>query len=82
VPAAPLHYTRIVGKLTRRGLAAALSTSAVLLARPQAQSPAQPVPENPDEELKASLAQLQDSAGQLDKFPLPMSTEPAATFKP
>jgi hypothetical protein len=53
-----------------------------LLARPQAQSPAQPVPENPDEELKASLAQLQDSAGQLDKFPLPMSTEPAATFKP
>jgi hypothetical protein len=71
-----------MGKLTRRELAAALSTSAVLLARPQAQPPAQPVPANPEEELKASRAQFQDSASQLDKFQLPMSTEPAVTFKP
>jgi hypothetical protein len=67
-----------MGTLTRRELAVALSTSAVLLAQP----PGQALPANPDEELKAARAQLQDSAGQLDKFQLPMSTEPAATFKP
>jgi hypothetical protein len=71
-----------MSKLTRRELAAALSTSAVLLARPQAQPPTQALPANPDEELKASRAQLQDNAGQLDKFPLPMSTEPATIFRP
>jgi hypothetical protein len=52
------------------------------LARPQAQPPTQALPANPDEELKASRAQLQDNAGQLDKFPLPMSTEPATIFRP
>jgi hypothetical protein len=75
-----------MGKLTRRELAAALSTSAVLLAQPPAQPPGpsqtQALPANPDAELQASRAQLQDSAGQLDKFQLPMSTEPATTFKP
>jgi hypothetical protein len=40
------------------------------------------LPANADEELKASRAQLRDNADQLDKFPLPMSTEPATTFKP
>ena len=67
---------------TRRELAAALSSSAVLLARPQAPSPVQALPANPDEELKASQAQLRDNAAQMDKFPLPMETEPATTFKP
>jgi hypothetical protein len=67
-----------MSKLTRRELAAALSTSAVLLAQPQAQ----PLPANSDEELKASRAQLRDDADQLDKFPLPMSAEPATTFRP
>jgi hypothetical protein len=71
-----------MSKLTRRELAAGLATSAVLLGRPQGQSQTQPLPANPDEELKASRAQLQNNAGQLDKFPLPMSTEPAATFRP
>jgi hypothetical protein len=71
-----------MSNFTRRELAAALSTSAVLLARPQAQPQTRPLPANPDEELKASRAQLQDSADQLDKFPLPMSTEPATTFRP
>jgi hypothetical protein len=73
-----------MNKFTRRELAAALSTSAVLMARPQAQPGAQapPLPANPDDELKASRAQLLDNAGQLDKFPLPMSTEPATTFRP
>jgi hypothetical protein len=71
-----------MSKFTRRELAAALSTSAVLLARPQAQPPAQALPANPDDELKAARAQLRDNADQLSKFPLPMAAEPATTFKP
>ncbi len=71
-----------MSKFTRRELAAALSTSAVLLARPQAQAPPLALPANPEEELKAAQAQLRDNAGQLDKFPLPMDAEPATTFKP
>ena len=70
-----------MNKFTRRELAAALSTSAVLLARRKRPLP-QPLPANPDDELKASRAQLRDNADQLDKFPLPMATEPATTFKP
>jgi hypothetical protein len=70
-----------MSKFTRRELAAALSTSAVLLARPQA-APPLALPANPEEELKAAQAQLRDNAAQLDKFPLPMDAEPATTFKP
>jgi hypothetical protein len=70
-----------MSKFTRREIAAALSTSAVLLARPQVQAPAPALPANPDEELKASRAQLHDNAEQLDKVPLPMSAEPATIFK-
>jgi hypothetical protein len=68
-----------MSKFTRRELGATLATSAVLLARPQAQPDA--LPANPAEELTASRAQLRDGADQIDKFPLPMSTEPATTFK-
>jgi hypothetical protein len=71
-----------MNKFTRRELAAGLSASAVLLARPQAQPNAQPLPANPADELTASRAQLREGADQLDKFPLPMSTEPATTFRP
>jgi hypothetical protein len=75
-----------MSKFTRRELAAALSTSAVLLARPQdqpkGQTPPQALSANPDEELKAARVQLRDNADQLDKFPLPMAVEPATTFKP
>ena len=70
-----------MSRFTRRELAAALSTSAVLLARPQA-NPGLSPPANPDDELKASRAQLRDNADQLDKFPLPIAAEPATTFKP
>jgi hypothetical protein len=69
-----------MSRFTRRELAAALSTSAVLLARPRPLPQTQPA--SPDEELKTLLAQLRDNADQLDKFPLPMSAEPAVTFKP
>jgi hypothetical protein len=71
-----------MSKLTRRELAAAVSATAVLLARPQGQTPPQALPANAGEELKASRAQLRDNAGQLDKFPLPMAAEPATIFKP
>ena len=75
-----------MSKFTRRELAAALSTSAVLLARPQTPGATQAPPGSPsvtpDDELKASLAQLRDNADQLDKVSLPMDTEPATTFKP
>ncbi len=70
-----------MSKFTRRELAATLATSGVLLARPQAPSQTQALPANADDELKASRAQLRDAADQLDKFPLPMSTEPATTFR-
>jgi hypothetical protein len=71
-----------MSKFTRRELAAALSTSAVLLVGPQARPQAPPVPGSSDDELKAARAQLRDNADQLDKFPLAMSAEPATTFKP
>jgi hypothetical protein len=71
-----------MSKFTRRELAAAVSTSAVLLARPQAPTPAPALPANAGEELAAWRAQLRDNADQFDRFSLPMDTEPATTFKP
>jgi hypothetical protein len=72
-----------MNKFTRRELAAALSASAVVLAQPAlAQPEAPPLPANAAEELKASQAQIREAADQLDKFSLPMSTEPATVFKP
>ena len=70
-----------MNRFTRRELAVALATSAVLLASPQGQTPP-PLPANPDEELKAARSRLRDNSDQLDKFPLPMAAEPATTFKP
>ena len=64
-------------EFTRRQLAAALSASALL-----AQAPSTPpLPQNPDEELKAAKESIQRNGDQLAKFPLPMSTEPAVQFK-
>jgi len=63
-------------QLTRRQLAAALSTSALL-----AQNPSTSLPQNPDEELKAAKESIQRNSEQLAKFPLDMSTEPAVHFK-
>jgi len=72
-------------KFTRREIATALSTSAALLA----QTPSPPPPQNtpasppltPDDELKAARESNRQNSEQLAKFPLPMSTEPAARFK-
>jgi hypothetical protein len=63
-------------KFTRRQLAVALSTSAVLLA----QAPT-PLPSNPDEEIKAVKDSFQQNMQQLAKFDLPMFVEPAVHFK-
>ncbi|HTY55243.1 MAG TPA: hypothetical protein VMB26_08585 [Candidatus Binataceae bacterium] len=69
-------------KVTRRELAAALSVGALvapaaLLAQPQASPPQA----SADDELKISRDQFRGNADQLDKFPLPMATEPATIFK-
>ena len=66
-------------KLTRRQLAASLSASAALAA--QTPSPP-PLPQNPDEELKAARALVRQNLDQLAKFELPIATEPATLFKP
>jgi hypothetical protein len=64
-------------KLTRRQLAAAAISAPVLLA----QNPPPPLPQNPDEELKAARDQNRQISEALAKFPLPMTTEPATHFK-
>ena len=64
-------------KLTRRELAAAVSVSTALLAQ---QAPP-PLPQNPEEELKAAREQLRQASEALAKFDLPAVTEPAVHFK-
>ena len=61
--------------ITRRSLVAL--AAAMPLA---AQAPT--IPSTADEELKAVQAQNRANAALLDKVTLPMSTEPAARFKP
>lgn len=60
-------------KLTRRELAAVLAASPVLLAQ---------APPSANEETAAAVAGNRDTAGELDRFPLPMMVEPATIFKP
>jgi hypothetical protein len=64
-------------KLTRRQLAAVISTSAVVFAQTQVSPP----PSTPDEELKAVRETLRQNFEQLAKVELPMSTEPAVHFR-
>jgi len=64
-------------KLTRRQLAAAVAVPALLAQAP----PPAPLPQNPDEELKAARNQNRQIAEALAKFPLPITTEPATHFK-
>jgi hypothetical protein len=66
-------------KFTRREIATALSASAALLAQTPSLPP--PIPQTPDDELKAARESNRQNSEQLAKFPLPMSTEPAARFK-
>jgi len=66
-----------MAKISRRELGAVLSASAVLMA----QTPAPPVPGNPDEELKAAKDALAQNSLQLAKVNLPMATEPATHFR-
>jgi hypothetical protein len=64
-------------QLTRREIAMALSGSAALLA----QTTPPPIPQNAADELAAVREANRQNSEQLAKFPLPMSTEPAARFK-
>lgn len=63
-------------KLTRRQIAAGLPAAALL-----AQAPAPPLPQNADEELKAARDAVRQNAALLDKFAVPVSTEPAVHFR-
>jgi hypothetical protein len=63
-------------KLSRRKLAGAMLGSAAAFA----QQPA-PIPRNADEELAAAREQLRRSSEALQKYKVPMATEPAFTFK-
>jgi hypothetical protein len=65
-------------QFTRRQIAAALSSSAALLA----QTPNPPLPQNPADELQAAREALRLNFERMDKFELPMATEPAVHFKP
>jgi hypothetical protein len=67
----------VPGKLTRRQVAAAALSVPALLA----QTPAPPLPQNAEEELKAARDQNRQISEALAKFPLPMATEPATHFK-
>ena len=64
-------------KITRRELAAAVTASTALLA----QQPPAPLPQNPEEELKAARDQIHQASELLAKFDIPMSIEPAVHFK-
>lgn len=70
-----------VTRLTRRQLAAALPAATLSASALLAQAPNAPIPQTPDEELKAAREGIQRTAEQLAKFDLPMSTEPAVHFK-
>jgi hypothetical protein len=63
-------------KITRRKLATTLVSSAVAAAQT-----IQPVPSTPEEELKAARASNRRNAEVLQKFKVPMATEPAFQFK-
>ena len=70
----------VPGKLTRREIALALSGSAAALAQTPAPSTQTPVLSS-DDELKAARDSIRQNSEALAKFPLPLSTEPAARFK-
>ena len=57
-----------------------LTAPAALLAQTP-QTPPQPLPQNPQEELAAAREQQHRNSEQLAKVAVPMSTEPAVHFK-
>lgn len=68
-------------KLSRRNLLALAGTGAALMeAAAQAQD-AQPAPATPEARLAAAREDNRQSAERLAKFDIPMSTEPAFSFR-
>jgi hypothetical protein len=68
----------MTSKVTRRQLATTLAVAAAAVA----QTPAPPLPKNPEEELKAARDDYRSNAEQMAKVELEMFTEPAFHFKP
>jgi len=64
-------------RFTRREIATALAATGALAA----QSSNPPLPQSPDEELKAARDLLRQNLDQIARFPLLMTTEPAVHFK-
>jgi hypothetical protein len=61
--------------LTRRALAGIVAAAAAAAQEPPAQ------PSTPEQELNARRAQMKANFEQMSKTPLPMSVEPAVTFR-
>ncbi len=78
-PLVALGYARSMStKVTRRQLAVGIVTGAAALG----QTPVAPIPQTPDEELKAVQSQLRSNSETLGKVDVPQSTEPAFVFRP
>ncbi len=65
-------------KLTRREMAAGLMTASPVLSAATGSRNSGSARDT----LATARQQIRDSAGELEKFELPMSTEPAFIFKP
>jgi hypothetical protein len=64
-------------KVTRRQVAIGIVSGTVALA----QTPVPPVPQTPEEELKAVQLQIRQNTDALAKFALPQTAEPAFVFR-
>ncbi len=78
-PLVALGYAKCMPtKVTRRQVAVGIVTGTAALA----QTPVAPLPQTPDEELKAVQTQLRSNSETLGKVDVPQSTEPAFVFRP
>jgi hypothetical protein len=64
--------------VTRRQVAIGIMTGTAALA----QTPVPPVPQTPEDELKAMQIQVRTNSETLGKVDVPQSTEPAFVFRP
>lgn len=67
-------------KLTRRQAAIGIITTTAALA--QTPTPIQPIPQTPEDELKAMQIQIRTNSETLSKVDVPQLTEPAFIFRP
>jgi hypothetical protein len=67
-------------KLTRRQAAIGIISTTAALA--QTPTPVQPIPQTPEDELKAMQIQMRTNSETLGKIEIPQLTEPAFIFRP